>query len=102
MKANASLEEVTDFIRQESGGAFTWDEVARYREMWKGRLVLKGILHPQSAAKAIQLGVDGVVVSNHGGRQIDCLPAAIDMLQMLSRKFQAESLSCSTQAFGQA
>lgn len=80
IKPNATLEEVTEFIRQESGGAFTWDEVAKYREIWKGRLVLKGILHPADAAKAIELGVDGVVVSNHGGRQIDCLPAAIDML----------------------
>ena len=80
MKPSATLEEVTSFIRRESGGAFTWDEVARYREVWKGRLVLKGILHPGDARKALELGADGLIVSNHGGRQIDCLPAAIDML----------------------
>ncbi|MDP2358744.1 MAG: alpha-hydroxy acid oxidase [Beijerinckiaceae bacterium] len=80
MKEGATLEEATEFIRHESGGAFTWDEVAKYRDAWKGRLVLKGILHPGDARKAVQLGADGVIVSNHGGRQIDCLPAAIDVL----------------------
>ncbi len=61
-------------------GAFTWDEVARYRDRWKRPLVLKGILHPDDAEKAIALGVDGIVVSNHGGRQVEALPAAIDAL----------------------
>ena len=44
--ANASVNEVISFARSEIGGAFTWDEVARYREKWKGPLVLKGIMHP--------------------------------------------------------
>lgn len=80
MKPNASLQETADFIRAEAGGAFTWDEVAKYRDVWKGPLVLKGILHPADAQRAIDLGVDGFIVSNHGGRQIDALPAAIDVL----------------------
>ena len=58
------------------GGAFSWDEVARYRDRWKRPLVLKGILHPDDAEKAVSLGVDGIRVSNHGGRQIEALPAA--------------------------
>ena len=60
------------------GGAFSWDEVARYRDSWKGPLVVKGILHPADAEKAVSLGVDGIMVSNHGGRQIEALPAPID------------------------
>jgi (S)-mandelate dehydrogenase len=68
------------FVRNRMRGAFTWDEVARYRDRWKRPLVVKGILHPQDAEKAVALGVDGIVVSNHGGRQIDALPAAIDAL----------------------
>ncbi len=76
----ASLNEVITFARTEMGGAFSWDEVARYRERWKGPLVVKGVLHPADAEKAVRLGVDGVVVSNHGGRQVEALPAAIDCL----------------------
>jgi L-lactate dehydrogenase (cytochrome) len=62
------------------GGAFSWDEVARYRERWKRPLIVKGLLHPADAEKAVALGVDGIVVSNHGGRQVEALPAPIDCL----------------------
>jgi (S)-mandelate dehydrogenase len=78
--ANASLNEVIAFARREMRGAFTWDEVKRYRDRWQGTLVVKGILHPQDAETAVSLGVDGILVSNHGGRQVEALPAAIDAL----------------------
>ena len=71
----ASLAEAAMFARRSMHGAFTWEEVARYRDRWKRPLVVKGILHPQDAEKAVSLGVDGIVVSNHGGRQIEALPA---------------------------
>jgi (S)-mandelate dehydrogenase len=82
---NADVNEVAGFVRREMGGAFTWDEVARYRERWKGPLVVKGILHPADAEICVSLGVDGLVVSNHGGRQIEALPAAIDVLPTIAR-----------------
>jgi L-lactate dehydrogenase (cytochrome) len=75
---NAGLNDTIRFARKEMGGAFSWEEVARYRDKWKGPLVMKGILHPGDAEKAVSLGVDGVLVSNHGGRQIEALPAPID------------------------
>ena len=78
--SNTSIAAVAEFARREVKGAFTWDEVARYRERWKRPLVLKGILHPDDAERAVALGVDGIVVSNHGGRQVEALPAAIDAL----------------------
>ena len=83
---NASLHEVIAFTRREMGGAFTWEEVAKYRDRWKGTLVLKGIMHPQDAEKAVSLGADGVIVSNHGGRQIEALPASIDVLPAIVRQ----------------
>jgi L-lactate dehydrogenase (cytochrome) len=69
-----------NFVTRELGGSFTWDEVKRYRDIWKGPLVVKGILHPDDARKAVSVGVDGIQVSNHGGRQFEAAPAAIDML----------------------
>ena len=78
--ANASLDDVIAFARREMAGAFTWDEVAKYRDRWKGTFIVKGILHPQDAERAVGLGVDGLVVSNHGGRQVEALPAPIDVL----------------------
>jgi L-lactate dehydrogenase (cytochrome) len=77
---------VIAFARREMGGAFTWEEVARYRDRWKKTLIVKGILHPQDAEKAVSLGVDGLFVSNHGGRQIDALPGPIDALPAIVRQ----------------
>src|SRR5215475_1656905 len=76
----ASVNAMAKFMQGEQRGAFTWDEVARFRDRWKRPLVLKGILHPSDAEKALSLGVDGLIVSNHGGRQVEGLPAAIDAL----------------------
>ena len=80
-----SLEQSTAFIRREQGGAFTWDELKLYRDTWKGPLVLKGVLHPEDAEMAVKIGIDGLLVSNHGGRQIDALPASIDALPAVVR-----------------
>jgi len=80
----ASLAQAAMFARDYMRGAFTWEEVARYRDRWKRPLVVKGILHPQDAEKAVVLGVDGIVVSNHGGRQIEALPAPIDALPAIA------------------
>jgi len=62
-----------------------WEHVARIRRQWPGTLIIKGILHPQDAALARQHGADGVIVSNHGGRQLDgaisplrALPGVVD------------------------
>ncbi|HXW41192.1 MAG TPA: alpha-hydroxy acid oxidase [Xanthobacteraceae bacterium] len=84
--ADASINEVIGFARREMGGAFTWDEVARYRDRWNKTFIVKGILHPQDAEKAVSLGVDGLIVSNHGGRQIEALPAPIDALPAIVRQ----------------
>jgi (S)-mandelate dehydrogenase len=81
---SADVNEVAAFVRREMGGAFTWEEVARYRERWKRPLVVKGILHPADAEKALSLGIDGLIVSNHGGRQVEALPAAIDALPAIA------------------
>jgi (S)-mandelate dehydrogenase len=83
---NTSINDMVDFARREMGGAFTWEEVARYRDLWKGTLIVKGILHPQDAEKAVALGADGLFVSNHGGRQIEALPAPIDALPAIVRQ----------------
>jgi L-lactate dehydrogenase (cytochrome) len=76
----ADVNAVAAFVQREMAGAFTWEEVARYRERWNGPLVVKGILSPADAEKCVVLGVEGIVVSNHGGRQVEGLPAAIDVL----------------------
>ncbi|MEV6713715.1 lactate 2-monooxygenase [Lentzea sp. NPDC051208] len=58
----------------------SWDQLAFLREHWDGPIVLKGIQHPDDARKAVEYGMDGVVVSNHGGRQVDGAVGSLDVL----------------------
>lgn len=74
----ASLEWQKDVF---SGAAHTWDQIELLKKHWDGPIVLKGIQHPEDAKKAVECGVQGIIVSNHGGRQLD---GAVGSLEMLS------------------
>ena len=60
--------------------SITWDVIASLREQWQGALVLKGPLGPADAARSVSLGVDGIQLSNHGGRQLDRAVAPVDQV----------------------
>jgi L-lactate dehydrogenase (cytochrome) len=77
---STNTNDVIKYARQRMGGAFSWEEVKRYRDAWKGPMALKGIMHPADAEKAVSLGVEGIWISNHGGRQIEALTPSIDCL----------------------
>jgi L-lactate dehydrogenase (cytochrome) len=64
-----------DWVDAQFDPSITWDDVAWIRENWNGRLVVKGVLDPEDARRAVAVGVDGVIVSNHGGRQLDSVPS---------------------------
>jgi isopentenyl diphosphate isomerase/L-lactate dehydrogenase-like FMN-dependent dehydrogenase len=63
---------------------FTWEDLKRLRDRWTGTLLVKGILHPEDALKCAELGCDGVVVSNHGGRQVAFGPPTIEALPAIA------------------
>jgi isopentenyl diphosphate isomerase/L-lactate dehydrogenase-like FMN-dependent dehydrogenase len=63
---------------------FTWDDLKRLRARWKGKLLVKGILHPEDAEKCVELGCDGIIVSNHGGRQVAFGPPTIEALPAIA------------------
>lgn len=69
-----------DFVSTQMPTASTWDDIQRIRKTWTGNLVLKGIMHPEDAKQAAAYGVDGLMVSNHGGRQLDRSPAPLEVL----------------------
>lgn len=71
---------IAELMQQQLDPTVSWDDVARLRDLWKGPLILKGLLDPAQGARAAALGLDGIVVSNHGGRQLDGAVAAVDML----------------------
>ncbi|MEL6676939.1 MAG: alpha-hydroxy acid oxidase [Bacteroidota bacterium] len=75
-----NLKEVEEFVRFKFRGNLTWDYLKALREEWDGPIILKGILHPDDAREALAIGLDGIAVSNHGGRQFNGAVAAIDAL----------------------
>jgi L-lactate dehydrogenase (cytochrome)/(S)-mandelate dehydrogenase len=77
---NADAIEISTFMRKNAYSTQTWADMERYRKIWKGNLVLKGILHADDARRAADIGVDGILVSNHGGRQFERAPAPIEVL----------------------
>ncbi|WP_326526472.1 alpha-hydroxy acid oxidase [Dokdonella sp.] len=73
-------------LSREMERSLTWESLAWLRRLWDGPLLIKGILHPGDAAKACSAGVDGLIVSNHGGRQLD---GAISSVGALNGVLQA-------------
>ncbi|HEY4136588.1 MAG TPA: alpha-hydroxy acid oxidase [Alphaproteobacteria bacterium] len=63
----------------------SWDDVRKLRDIWPGKLVLKGILRESDAQKAADHGVDGIVVSNHGGRSMDSAPSPLEVLPGIAK-----------------
>ena len=78
--ANVNVPGGVQFKRDEKRGGMDWDFLARLRDRWPGNLIVKGVLGCEDSKRIRDAGVDAVCVSNHGGRQFDSSPAAIQML----------------------
>lgn len=81
----------SEFINRELANlSATWNDLLILRERWKKRLYIKGILSAEDAIKALECGVDGIIVSNHGGRQLDSTPGAISALPSIVNAVQGK------------
>lgn len=78
--SDASVASLAGLMTSNLDASVTWDGIERLRDEWGGKLVLKGVLRPDDADRAVQAGVDAIVVSNHGGRQLDAATSAIKAL----------------------
>ncbi|MDQ1763564.1 alpha-hydroxy-acid oxidizing protein [Achromobacter xylosoxidans] len=75
-----SMEVQASLLARSMDRSLTWDSLRWLRSLWGGPLLLKGVLHREDAALAVRHGVDGLIVSNHGGRQLDAAPSSISVL----------------------
>ena len=71
---------LADYVNSQFDPSLSWADIDWFRERWAGPVMLKGIQSPQDAALAADAGIDAVIVSNHGGRQLDGAPAPLDLL----------------------
>ncbi len=80
----SGIEDFFAWMRDNFDPSVTWDQLDFIRSEWKGPLIIKGVLDPDDAIKAAQLGADGLVVSNHGGRQLDGVPSTAKALPAIA------------------
>ena len=83
-----SLKNLGYFMDKTFSGRLNDDKVKAIRDMWKGKLVLKGVASEEDTERAIALGIDGIIVSNHGGRQLDAGQSTIKPLTKIAAKYR--------------
>lgn len=87
MPKNIDLRQLGRFMDQTFSGRLNEEKIKPIRDMWKGKLVLKGVASEADAEKAVRLGLDGIIVSNHGGRQLDAGESTIKPLTRIAKKY---------------
>ncbi|MDA9335816.1 alpha-hydroxy-acid oxidizing protein, partial [Flavobacteriaceae bacterium] len=87
MPKGLDLKQLGKFMDQTFSGRLNEEKIKPIRDMWKGKLVIKGVANEADAEKAISLGLDGIIVSNHGGRQLDAGESAIKPLTRIAEKY---------------
>lgn len=80
-----NLETLSQWIAQQFDPSLNWADVAWVRSLWPGKLILKGVMDPEDARRAVDVGADAIVVSNHGGRQLDGTASSISALPEVVR-----------------
>jgi L-lactate dehydrogenase (cytochrome) len=87
MDKNLNMKQLGLFMNQTFSGKLNEEKISAIRDLWKGKLVLKGVTSEEDTELAIKLGLDGIIVSNHGGRQLDAGESAIHSMVPIARKF---------------
>ena len=82
-----NLKQLGQFMDKTFSGRLNEERIKPIRDKWKGKLVLKGVASEQDTKDAIRLGFDGIIVSNHGGRQLDAAQSSINSLQEITKKY---------------
>ncbi|MBP6382021.1 MAG: alpha-hydroxy-acid oxidizing protein [Pseudomonadales bacterium] len=85
------LSTLSQWIAGQFDPSLSWKDVAWVRSLWPGKLIVKGILDPEDARLAVAAGADAIVVSNHGGRQLDGAPGAIEALPRIAETVGADA-----------
>ena len=87
MPPGLDLKQLGKFMDETFSGRLNEEKIAPIRDMWKGKIVLKGVASEEDTETAIKLGLDGIIVSNHGGRQLDAGQSTIKPLVPIAKKY---------------
>ncbi|MEO5948747.1 MAG: alpha-hydroxy acid oxidase [Chitinophagaceae bacterium] len=90
MPKGLNMKQLGSFMNQTFSGRLNKEKIGPIRDMWKGKIVLKGVASEEDAAMAIKLGLDGIIVSNHGGRQLDAGQSSIHALKGINENYKGK------------
>lgn len=90
MPKGLNMQQLGQYMNATFSGRLNRDKVSAIRDKWKGKLVLKGVVSEEDTAMAIELGLDGIIVSNHGGRQLDAAQSAIASLDRIAKEYEGK------------
>jgi len=90
MPKGLNMKKLGQYMNQTFSGRLNEEKIKPIREMWKGKLVLKGVASEEDTEMAIRLGIDGIIVSNHGGRQLDAGQSSIKPLIVIAKKYRSQ------------
>ena len=80
----SDITKLSAWVSEQFDPKLSWDDVSRIRDWWGGKFIIKGIMEPEDALQALNVGADAIIVSNHGGRQLDQTSSTVSMLPKIA------------------
>ena len=88
----SNLSSLSSWINEQFDESLSWDDIKQFRDMWDGKLIIKGIIDESDAEQSALIGADGIIVSNHGGRQLDSCISSISALPKIKEKIEKHNI----------
>ena len=89
----SNLNSLSSWINEQFDESLSWDDVKKFRDLWPGKLIIKGIMAPEDAELATSMGADALIISNHGGRQLDGCASSVSALIEIKNNLSSKPIS---------
>ena len=89
----SNLNSLSSWINEQFDESLQWDDIKRFRDLWPGKLIIKGIMAPEDAELATSMGADALIISNHGGRQLDGCASSVSALIEIKNNLSSKQIS---------
>ena len=89
----SNLNSLSSWINEQFDESLSWDDIKKFRDLWPGKLIIKGIMAPEDAELATSMGADALIISNHGGRQLDGCASSVSALIEIKNNLSSKNIS---------
>ena len=89
----SNLNSLSSWINEQFDESLSWDDIKKFRDLWPGKLIIKGIMAPEDAELATSVGADALIISNHGGRQLDGCASSVSALIEIKNNLSSKQIS---------